>query len=231
MLSTGTNAPTGLTATAASDSEIDLVWTNDSAVSTGFEVFRGDSPDSLTSIATLSGAGTTYMDSNLVLGTQYFYAVRTLDAGSPSPLSAIASAFTLADPPLNLSTGNPDTQGAISLSWTNVSPFATEIELQIAPDASASGPNFTQVVSLPANSTSYTLGGLGDAQTYWFRARAVVPETINPWSNTASATTLPAPMRRQTSVPRPREAAKLTSPGRAPPPIFKSSESTKDRSK
>lgn len=84
--------PSGLTATATSTTQISLTWgaAADNVGVTGYRVFRGG-----VQIATV--AGTSYGDSSLAPLTTYSYQVAAADAaGNVSPLSAAASATTLA---------------------------------------------------------------------------------------------------------------------------------------
>src|SRR6185436_10065289 len=71
-------APTGLTATAVSASQIDLSWpaATDNIAVTGYKISRGGS-----AIATV-GAVTTYSDTTAAPNTSYTYRVRALDAAS-----------------------------------------------------------------------------------------------------------------------------------------------------
>ena len=84
--------PTGLTATAASSSQINLSWTasTDNVAVTGYKVYRGG-----TQVGTSSA--TSYLDSGLAASTSYTYNVAATDAaGNSSAQSGIASATTLA---------------------------------------------------------------------------------------------------------------------------------------
>ncbi|MGH7146639.1 MAG: fibronectin type III domain-containing protein, partial [Nitrospiraceae bacterium] len=93
--------PTGLTATAAGSSQINLSWTasTDTVGVTGYllERCQGAGCSSFTQIAT--PAGTTYSDIGLLAGTTYGYRVRATDAdGNLSGYSTPASATTAAAP-------------------------------------------------------------------------------------------------------------------------------------
>ena len=88
-------APTNLTATAASSSQVNLSWTaaTDNVGVTGYRVTRNGSM-----IATITG--TTYSDTGLAPQTTYTYSVAAFDAaGNISAASAPASATTPAGPP------------------------------------------------------------------------------------------------------------------------------------
>ena len=91
---TAPTAPTGLTATSPSPTQVNLSWTaaTDNVGVTGYQIFRnGIGP----AIATVS-SGTTYSDSNLTPATTYSYTVKAVDAATNvSPASNAASVTTL----------------------------------------------------------------------------------------------------------------------------------------
>ena len=84
--------PTGLSATAASSSQINLAWTasTDNVGVTGYKVFRSGSQIGTT-------ASTSYQDTGLAASTSYSYTVAAYDAaGNVSAQSTSASATTQA---------------------------------------------------------------------------------------------------------------------------------------
>jgi beta-lactamase superfamily II metal-dependent hydrolase/chitodextrinase len=86
------STPTGLTATAASSSQINLAWTasTDNVAVAGYRVYRGG-----TQVASVSA--TSYSDTGLTASTTYSYTVVAYDAaGNTSAASGAASATTLA---------------------------------------------------------------------------------------------------------------------------------------
>jgi YD repeat-containing protein len=91
------SAPTGVTATAASATQINLTWTasTDDAGVTGYRVERcqGAGCSTFTQIATPTG--TTYSDTGLSPFTSYSYQVKAVDAaGNVGEASPVASAMT-----------------------------------------------------------------------------------------------------------------------------------------
>ena len=90
-------APSNLTATAASTSQIDLAWTDNADNEDGFKIER--SPDGVNGwaqIATVGANVTTYFDNGLTPGTPYYYRVRANNAGGDSAYSNTTSATALA---------------------------------------------------------------------------------------------------------------------------------------
>ena len=89
-------APTGLTATAVSGTEIDLAWAAASGTVTSYSVFRGTATGGESSTAVVTGlTGTTYADTSLSAGTKFFYEVAAVNSTGQGPDSTEASASTL----------------------------------------------------------------------------------------------------------------------------------------
>jgi len=116
------SAPTGITATAVSSSQINLSWTasTDNVGVTGYNVYRGG-----VQIATL-GVVTSFQNNGLTASTTYSYTVRARDAaGNISAPSSPASATTQApvgdttapSTPTGL-TASAVSSSQINLSWT-----------------------------------------------------------------------------------------------------------------
>jgi len=94
-------APGTLTATAASNSQINLAWTasTDNVAVTGYLIQRCQRAGCATfvQVAAPAGTGTTYSDPALLASTSYGYRVRASDAAANrSAYSGIATAVTQA---------------------------------------------------------------------------------------------------------------------------------------
>ena len=95
------SAPTGLTATAISSTQIDLSW-NDVSSETGYRVERSaNGSNAWSEIAILNQNQQTYSDLQVRSQQTYFYRVRALNNGGFSPYSNIANATTPSPPPPN----------------------------------------------------------------------------------------------------------------------------------
>jgi hypothetical protein len=89
-------APTGLSATAVSSSEIDLSWTDNSDNETEFKIERStDAGLTFTEIATVSANVTAYADTGLTPLTAYSYRVRASNLVGDSDYSNTANTVTL----------------------------------------------------------------------------------------------------------------------------------------
>ena len=108
-------APTGLTATARSSSQIELAWTDNSADETTFKVEKSVG-GVWTQIATTAAGVATYTDSGLTASTAYTYRVRASNAAGDSAYSNEATGTTQA--PLMAHVGDLDgSKSANKKAW------------------------------------------------------------------------------------------------------------------
>lgn len=88
------NAPTNLTATAVSASQVALAWTDNAANEAGFRVERSTNGTNFSEVATVGPNVTSYTDGGLAGFTTYYYRVRAYNATAVSGYSNTASART-----------------------------------------------------------------------------------------------------------------------------------------
>ncbi len=92
---TGPTAPSSLTATKASSSQINLSWTDNSNNETGFKIERKTGAGGTYSqIATVGASVTSYSNTGLSNGTVYYYRVRAYNSVGNSSYSNEANACT-----------------------------------------------------------------------------------------------------------------------------------------
>ena len=89
------SAPTGLTATAVSSSQINLQWTDNSGNESGFRIERSSNGSGFTQIAVTGPNSTSYMSAGLAKNRNYNYRVRATNASGDSAYSNTATAKTL----------------------------------------------------------------------------------------------------------------------------------------
>ncbi|MCU0439627.1 MAG: fibronectin type III domain-containing protein [Raineya sp.] len=185
-------APTTLTATAVSSSQINLSWTDNANNETAYKVER--SPDGINGWTEIAGnlpANTnSYSDNGLTANTTYHYRVRASNAGGNSAYSNVANATTLSNAPSVPTTLTATTVSSsqINLSWTDNANNETAYKVERSPD----GVNgWTEIAgNLPANTNSYSDNGLTANTTYHYRVRAGNTGGNSAYSNVANATTL-----------------------------------------
>lgn len=88
------NAPTNLTATAVSSSQIGLAWADNSSNESGFKVERSANGTDFSEVATVGPNVTSYTDGGLGANTIYYYRVRAFNAAAVSAYSNTASTRT-----------------------------------------------------------------------------------------------------------------------------------------
>jgi hypothetical protein len=184
-------APSNLAATAVSQTQINLLWTDNANNETGFIIERSlNGIDGWTSIGTTAANSTSYNNtSGLSAGTQYFYRLRATNAVGDSANSDIANATTLLPTVPNAPTGlaaSAASSSQINLTWTDTASDETGFVIE----RSSNGTDgWTPVGSAIVNATTFSNIGLTAATKYFYRVRAVngVGQSLN--SNTASATT------------------------------------------
>ena len=87
-------APTGLAATAASSSQVNLSWADNAANESGFYVERSADGTNFAQVAAVAANVTSYSDMGLSASTAYTYRVRASNAAGNSAYSSTAAATT-----------------------------------------------------------------------------------------------------------------------------------------
>ncbi|MBI3926651.1 MAG: fibronectin type III domain-containing protein [Armatimonadetes bacterium] len=184
-------APSGVSATALSTSQIKLTWNDNSSAETGFQVFRKlRASGSYKKIKTLGAGVTSFADSNLYPGTQYFYRLRACNASGVSAYSNEAGATTQGSPPPPLAAPSNLqayvlSSTSIQLTWNDNS--SQESGFQVWRQVSGAG-SFRKVKSVGSNLTTASFSGLTPGVSYTFLVRAYDGLGVSPYSNQASAT-------------------------------------------
>jgi titin len=188
-------APSGLTATAASATQINLSWTNNATNQSGFKVERSSDNVTFTQIATTTGATTTYSDSPLAPVTLYYYRVRATNGSGDSGYSNVSSATTLADTtpptaPTSL-TATATSSIQINLSWTASTDNVGVTGYKIQRCQGAGCTVFAQIAAPTGTGTTFSDTGLTPSTSYSYEIIAT-DAAGNPSSpsNVGSATTL-----------------------------------------
>jgi tripartite motif-containing protein 71 len=188
-----TAAPSNLSATAASSSQINLTWTDDAGNEQGFKIERcaGAGCTNFAQIATAGANVTSYSNTGLTPSTSYTYRVRAYNTSGDSAYSNTASATTAPAPavpaaPTNL-IAKASSRSQINLTWTDNAGDETGFRIERCKGSTCT--NFTQITSVGANVTTFANTGLNKNAIYHYRARAYNAAGTSAYSNIASATT------------------------------------------
>ncbi len=195
-------APTGLTAVLAAPGQIDLTWVDNATNELQYRVERcgvGTSKcataDSMNvyavEVATLGPNANSHSDPGLAPATLYFYRVRATNIAGASAYTAIVSRSTSVPPAPTAPVAVTQLATRIDLAWTDAS--ANEegfrVERCIGPDPCTT---FTQIVQLPAGTTSHADSTLSAGQTVWYRILAFNGGGANASSVVSATTIVPA---------------------------------------
>jgi hypothetical protein len=184
---TAPSAPTGLSASSPSSSQINLAWTDTSSNEAGFKIERcaGALCSNFIQFATVAAGATAYSDTGLAASTTYAYRVQAYNSSGGSAYSNTASATTRASTnapaaPSNL-TAAASGRGAINLTWLDKSIDETSFVVE------RTAPLPLKNDTLGANATTYRDTGLTKNVTYTYHVKACNANGCSGWSNTASA--------------------------------------------
>jgi len=182
-------APTGLTASAASSSGINLSWADNSSNESGFAIERKTgSGGTYAQIGTVGSNVKTFSDTGLAANTTYYYRVRAVNGSLYSSYTGETNATTLQAgapaAPTGLTATAVSTSG-INLSWTDNSSDETGFAIE----RHAVGGTYTQVGTVGANVKTYSDTGLTANTTYYYRVRAAKGSVFSAYSNERYAAT------------------------------------------
>jgi hypothetical protein len=185
-------APTVLTATAASSTQINLSWVDNSNNETSFSIERAPGGTTTFIEIAIVGAGiTTYQNTGLTASTAYVYRARAYNSAGYSAYTNTATATTSAQSvtvptaPTSLTTTAASTT-QINLSWTDNSSNETSFSIERAPGGTTT---FTEIATVGAGVTTYQNTGLTASTSYAYRVRAYNSAGYSGYTNTSTATT------------------------------------------
>lgn len=180
------SAPSSLTATTSSSSQVDLRWSSSAAGDTpvtGYQITRNG-----VAIATTNGAGTSYADVSAIAGTSYTYTVEGLDGvGNVSSASNSATAATpstsnlLSDPNFtSWSSKGPAGWSAYGSHTTVTKSGAGEDDDPAAVIATTASSASSAGISdgSPPTINGTTVGGTTDTASCWLKASKVVDVAV-----------------------------------------------------
>lgn len=184
-------APSGLTALAASASQVQLTWTDNATNETSYKVEARAAGGSFTEVASLGVNAASATVNGLTPDTAYTFRVRARNRSGNSPYSNEASVRTPASIPAAPSdlTTQVLSGTSIRLSWQDRSDNETEFVIELSSPVNPQ-PGFQPFETVPANVNAVDLQGLPPGSPYTFRVRARNAHGASPASSEASASTI-----------------------------------------
>jgi hypothetical protein len=183
-------APSSLSVSSVSSSQINLVWSDNSTNETAFQIEQSlTSGSGFTLVATTSPNITSYTVTGLTANTQYFYRIRAINTGGTSAYSPEVNAFSLPImPPItpsNLSASS-FSSSQINLTWTDASDNETGFQIE---QSLTTGVGFSLIAPATQNISTYSDTGLSPNTKYFYRIRAINNTSVSTYSLEVSATT------------------------------------------
>lgn len=190
-------APSDLTATAVSSSEINLSWKDNSGNEEKFYVERKEEGQTdFDNLVYLLENTTTFADTGLKANTTYYYRVRAANSSGSTEYSNEASAKTYAvlnipvflKAPSDLTATAKSKSKQINLAWTD----NTSNELNYNVERKSGSDDYAVIAQLPANAKQYADTTVSYNSTYSYRVQAIGNGgkiKNSPYSNEASAST------------------------------------------
>jgi len=179
------DAPSNLSASLTSTGDVFLDWIDNSINEEGFLIERAiNNPDGWVQIASLPADSLTYTDSGLLTGSVYYYRVFAYNSSGYSTFSNVASTS------INDSPAAPSgliveviSSSEAKLNWIDNSNNEEGFLLEVAKNDTE---QWDQIISLPANSSTYTDSELLNGTVYYYRVCAFNSVGCSTYSNIAS---------------------------------------------
>jgi titin len=178
-------APSNLAAARYSVSRIDLSWKDNASNEDGFVLQKSTGSGTWSQVATLVANLTSYSVTGLAMGVTYSYRICAYNARGNSIWSNTSSAMTY---PMYAPISPVATALSVSriqVTWVD----RADNESGYAIERSTNGTSFTQVATVAANTTSYTVSGLTAGTRYYYRVRGWTSLGYSGYSAIVSATT------------------------------------------
>jgi len=180
-------APSNLTATATSMTQVNLAWTDNASNEDGFKIERKTgAAGTYAEIATVGANVTTFANTALA-SEDYFYRVRAFNAGGNSAYSNEVNGPPLPKGPGALA-ATVISSSQIDIAWADSS--GNESGFKIDRKTGNAG-TYAEIATVGANATGYSSTGLNANTKYFYRVRAFNASGNSGFSNAADATTLP----------------------------------------
>jgi fibronectin type 3 domain-containing protein len=214
-------APAGLTATA-DNAKVTLSWkapaSDGGSPVERYNLYLGTTAHFTGRAPLAKVTGTAAVVTGLANGTTYYFRVTAVNqAGEGQPSNEVpATPLTVPEAPAGLTATPGDSK--VTLSWNAPASGGAPINGYIIyQGTSPGGETGTPVNGSPVTDTSFTVTGLTNGTTYYFKVVAVNAAGLSPLSAEASAA-LPIPPPPPPSSPPPSSPPPSSPPPSSPPP-------------
>ena len=188
--------PTYLSILVLDDQSLKLSWMDNCTFDTGFKIERKSGKEDFVIIKQLPATADSYMDKQLEYGTQYIYRIATITNSNSSDYSSEIIAKTVFPAPSYLSSEVLDDRTA-TVYWEDNCSFETGFKIE----RRAEDEDFTTLVTLPANSTSYSDENIKFEKIYYYRVQATTAVNGSDFSNVEYLNTIfPPPSNLRSEV-------------------------------
>ena len=181
--------PGFLTATSVSATQTVFSWADVSGETAYLIERKTGVGGAWAQVGTATVSNTSYTDTTVSLGNEYYYRVIAQNGPLLSPSSEELYMPVTAPPVPTSLVAVANSYSAITVTWSDVM-LETGYKLEYA--TASTGP-WTQATAPAANATSYQFNSLSQSTAYFFRIRSSNQIGDSAYSTTASATTLAAP--------------------------------------
>ncbi len=178
--------PSALRARSVRPGQVDVAWSDNSGNESGFTIERSTDGVSFSEIASVGAGVLSYSDFTVATRTTYAYRVRAYNSSGVSGYSNVAMVTTSSGPQAPTGLRAVAQSGyQVDLSWTDASDDETAFRVERSTD----GIGFMLLVTLDANTRSYSDLSVRSATTYHYRVAAQNDDGVSASSNAAIVAT------------------------------------------
>ena len=174
------DAPTGLTKSSFSSTEVNLSWMDNSATESAFVIERNTNGAGFREVVEIGEDITTYADTSVVAGNTYSYRVVARNAWGDSSATNVVEPLPTA--PANM-VASEFSSRQIDVNWIDNSDNETGFLIE---RSVVSGSGFATIGTVDAAIMSYLDQSILAETTYYYRVKAIGPFGDSNYSNEAS---------------------------------------------
>ncbi len=167
-VTTDVTPPSGLTATAANTTQVNLTWTDNTSSEDGFNIYRcaGTGCSDYILITTKTANTTSHSDNTVCKGATYRYKITSYKSDAWETGFSNEVTVTTQTPATPTLTGTKISETQINLSWTDGNSDETGFEIWRCTGTGCDPKSGSMIASLGANVTTYSNTSLTANTTY-----------------------------------------------------------------